>query len=64
MVVHNTTISNRMLNVFRDAIRRDPELSKLSNMLCSPKTVDNEVTSGDLKTYAKITSEIHEADKQ
>jgi len=53
-----------MLNVFRDAIRRDPELSKLSNMLCSPKTVDNEVTSGDLKTYAKITSEIHEADKQ
>jgi len=31
-------------------------------MLCSPETVDNKVTSGDLKTYAKIASEIYEAD--
>ena len=61
-VLHNTTISCRMLGVFREATEHDPVLSELCSMLRSGELSSGRSLSGELSVYAKIASDIYEAD--
>jgi len=61
-VLHNTTISCHMLDVFRAATERDPVLSELRSKLRSGELSSERSLSGELRVYAKIASDIYEAD--
>ena len=61
-VVHNTTISDRMMNIFRDATQRDPTLSHLCQLLQQDEPVDKSKLIGELYVYNKIIPEIYEVD--
>ena len=61
-VIHNTTVSDRMLNVFRGAIQRDEVLSELRDLLQQDEPVDRSRLSGELKVYDKTIGDIYEAD--
>ena len=61
-VIHNTNVSDRMLNVFREAIQRNEVLSELRDLLQQDEPVDRSRLSGELKVYDKTIGDIYEAD--
>lgn len=61
-LLHNAPISDRMLSIFRAAVQKDPELMQLRELLQSDTHVDKMALSHELKTYAKVLSDIYEAE--
>ena len=61
-VVHNTTVSNRMLEVFRSAIQNDPVLIELRTLLSNGDHNDKAALSPEVKQYSKLITDIYEID--
>ena len=61
-LVAETPISNRMLEVFRNATKNDVVLSNLRVLMQADDAVNKQTLSPELKVYAKFLPEIFEAD--
>lgn len=60
ILLWNAPISNRMLSVFRVTVQNDPEFMQLHEVLQTHAYIymDKSVLSLELKTYAKVLSDI------
>ena len=61
-VFQNAPISNRMFTVFKATVKNDMEFMQIRQLLQSDTRLDKSALSAELKAYAKVLSDIYEAD--